>query len=410
MSESDKTPLSTESYKGVRDFYPEDMFIENYIFDVWRKACESFGYAEYNASILEPSELYRAKSSEEIVSEQTYSFRDRGDREVTLRPEMTPTVARMIAGRKRDLKFPVRWFSIANVFRYERPQKGRLREHFQLNADIFGAESQEADIEIIELAHAVLKRFGLSDSQFTIKVNDKVHVRKILLNLGLSPEKTKEAQTLLDKRNKLDTFDEEWGKLVGSPFDESIFENNELSTFVSLLRERGIEAEADPLLVRGFDYYSGIVFEIFDTNKENRRSLFGGGRYDGLTELFGENNIPAVGFGMGDVTIRDTLEAYKLLPQYEPSADLYICVLAEDLALRASTLAVKLREKGLKVAVDVSYRKLGDQIEKADKDGIPFVLPYGEDEAKSGHFKLKELKSGKETEGSADKIAALIRG
>ena len=165
--------LSTEPYKGVRDFYPEDMSTEKAIFDIWRKNCEKYGYEEYGASVLEPAELYRAKSGEEIVNEQTYTFTDRGEREVTLRPEMTPTVGRMIANKRRELTFPVRWFSIPNLFRYEQPQRGRTREHWQLNADIFGVESTSADIEIINLAYDITRAYGLKETDFEIRLNNR---------------------------------------------------------------------------------------------------------------------------------------------------------------------------------------------------------------------------------------------
>src|SRR4029077_17662672 len=182
-----KEKLSTESYKGVRDFYPEDMFVQNHIFNTWKKVVESFGYVEYTASILEPAELYRAKSGDEIVNEQTYTFTDRGDREVTLRPEMTPTLARMIAAKQRDIPFPARWYSIPNVFRYERPQRGRLREHWQLNADLVGAEGVEADAEIIALAHAVMRAMGAEERDFEIRVSDRRILESIFeeFNIGL---------------------------------------------------------------------------------------------------------------------------------------------------------------------------------------------------------------------------------
>lgn len=411
MSKSQGKALSTESYKGVRDFYPEEMFIENYIFDVWRKTVQSFGYVEYNASLLEPSELYKTKSSDEIVNEQTYSFLDRGGREVTLRPEMTPTVARMVAARRRDLTLPIRWFSIPNVFRYERPQRGRLREHFQLNVDIFGVSTQDAEIEIISIAYTLLKNFGLSDKQFVIKINDKDYVRKALADLGLSEEKSREASVLLDKKNKIETFEKDWRALTGKDWNEHSFENPNLKSFVSFLKERGVpNVEADPTLVRGFEYYSGIVFEVFDVNPENKRSLFGGGRYDNLLSLFGEDNMPAVGFGMGDVTIRDVLESYKLLPEYESPVKLYICILDEKYTDIADTLSKNLRENGVTVAIDFSFRKIGDQIKKADKDKIPFVLFVGENEATTQKFTVKDLRNGKEHLLTTSEIPACIKG
>lgn len=257
--------LGTDPYKGVRDFYPEDMAVQNYIFNTWRKTVESFGYVEYSASILEPTEIYTEKSGVEIINEQTFFFTDRGDRSVTLRPEMTPTLARMVAAKRRSLKFPLRWYSIPNLFRYERPQRGRKREHWQLNVDLLGIDSIEADIEIISIASTTMKAFSAKDEDFEIRLNYPT------------------------------------GK------------HEDLEAFVSKLEQAGIKnTRIDDNLVRGQAYYTGIVFEIFDTHSDNNRALCGGGRYDNLLELFDVDLVPIVGFGMGDITIRDFLETHGL--------------------------------------------------------------------------------------------------
>ncbi|TSC67628.1 MAG: histidyl-tRNA synthetase [Parcubacteria group bacterium Gr01-1014_72] len=312
MTEKQKG-LSTEPYKGVRDFYPEDMAEQNYIFSVWRKVAEEHGYQEYSASILEPAELYRSKGSDEIVSEQMYVFKDKGDREVALRPEMTPTLARMIAGRRKSLKFPLRWYSIPNVFRYERPQRGRRREHWQLNCDLMGIVGIEAEVEIILLAHEVMKAFGAKDEDFEIRVNSRVLLKEIFGK--------KELIQLLDRKDKMETveFEKKWEELSGEKPNLDVQQTNEIKTLIKTLAEGGISNTVfSPTLTRGFDYYTGIVFEVFDTNPENRRSLFGGGRYDNLLEMFGAEAVPTVGFGMGDVTMRDFLETHKL-PLSQPS-------------------------------------------------------------------------------------------
>lgn len=247
--------LGTDPYKGVRDFYPEDMAVQNYIFNTWRKIVERNGYVEYSASPLEPTEIYTEKSGAEIVNEQTFTFTDRGNRLVTLRPEMTPTLARMVAARRRNLKFPLRWYSIPNLFRYERPQRGRKREHWQLNCDLLGMAGIEAEKEIISLAYTIMKEFGARDENFEIRIN-----------------------------------------------------NSDINNF----KEIAPNLVFDSTLARGQTYYTGTVFEIFDTNKENGRSIAGGGRYDNLLEMFDVEPIPAVGFGMGDITMRDFLETHKL--------------------------------------------------------------------------------------------------
>lgn len=299
--------LSTEPYKGVRDFYPEDMAVQNYIFNIWKKTAESFGYEEYTASLLEPTELYRAKTGEEIVNEQMFTFTDRGDREVALRPEMTPTLARMVAARRKSLKFPLRWYSIPNVFRYEKPQRGRKREHWQLNCDIMGMAGMEADVEIISLARAVMIAFGAKDEDFEIKINDRE-----LLNSKFGDNKLIK---LLDRKDKMsaEEFEQNWRTVSGKEFDNNIKPNETINTLLKNLEKKGIKNVVfAPTVTRGFDYYTGMVFEVFDAHEDNRRSLFGGGRYDNLLEIFGVEPVPTVGFGMGDVTIRDFLETHKL--------------------------------------------------------------------------------------------------
>jgi len=435
MEKKTDKKISTESYKGVRDFYPQDMFVQNYIFGIMRKVVESFGYGEYGASILEPADLYRAKTGDEIVNEQTYTFRDRGDREVTLRPEMTPTAARMVAAKKREFSFPLRWYSIPNLFRYEQPQKGRLREHWQLNADIFGVESIEAEIEIISIARAIMKAFGLKDSNYEIRVNDRKIMNYILEDfLSLSPAKSHDVSKIIDKKDKMskEDFADKIRSVVGEKSDEltNLLHSKNLEEFISFLPEKarlhqgvleikelqsklaelGIKNIAfSPTLMRGFDYYTGIVFEIFDTNPENRRAIFGGGRYDDLLSIFGAEKIPAVGFGMGDVTTRDVLETYGLLPKYKPATELYICVLEEKYRNYARQLTQSLREDGLNVAVDCSSKKVGDQIKYADKNLIPFVVCVGENEIKNEEFKVKNLKSGEENPLKKEEIAQFLK-
>ncbi len=313
MDESKK--VSTESYKGVRDFYPEDMAILNYIFGVWRKVCEQAGYQEYGASPLEYAELYRSKGSDEIVNEQMYVFKDKGDREVALRPEMTPTLARMIAARRKGLKLPLRWFSIPNVFRYEKPQRGRKREHFQLNCDMMGVAGIDAEIELISLASNIMKAFGAKEEDFEIRINSRILLQEVFLPILKNPSKPEEMFRLMDRKEKMekDEFEKKWKELFTGPFIEPTKHTNKrLNEVMGKLSERGIQTKFDYTITRGFDYYTDIVFEVFDTNPENRRSLFGGGRYDNLLEMFGVEPLPTVGFGMGDVTIRDFLETHNL--------------------------------------------------------------------------------------------------
>ncbi len=454
-----KKALSTDPYKGVRDFYPAEMAVQNHILGTMRKVVERFGYSEYGASVLEPAELYKAKSGEEIVNEQTYTFIDRGEREVTLRPEMTPTVARMIAAERKVLSFPLRWYSIPNLFRYEQPQKGRLREHWQLNVDIFGVKSVQAEVETISIASALLREFGLKDVDFEILINSRKVMNYILGDVfGLDADTARAVSKLIDRKEKMPAADfaAKIEALIGIKHDHektqkflAMLNSQNFDEFISHLPEsaraaaKGHEAfiEVQTLLgklealgitnarfsqtlMRGFDYYTGIVFEVFDTSPENRRSVFGGGRYDDLLDIFGAEKVAAFGFGAGDVVLRDLLESRNLLPSAAKSADLYLAVMgggkgdnasaaagnASSLDDSAQEIAQELRAAGVSVAVDYSGRKIGDQIKYADKQNIPFVTVIGEEEIKSGVFKLKNLKSGEEKVVKIEEVAKLVRG
>jgi len=409
MKNSGKKKLSTEPYKGVRDFYPEDMFIQNYIANTMREVVEKYGYAEYSSSILEPAELYEGKTSEEIVNEQTYTFTDRGDRRVTLRPEMTPSVARLVAARKRELAFPLRWYSVPNVFRYERPQRGRLREHWQLNCDIFGVAGIEAEIEIISLAANIMRALGAKDTEYEIRINNRKSLNKLLNEFSVSEEQKKEFLRLLDKRDKIENFDEKAKDILGSEISLDFDIDAETKNIIEELKARNVKNVVfSPTLVRGFDYYTGTVFEVFDLAPGNNRSLFGGGRYDNLLDIFGMENIPAVGFGMGDVTIKDFLETHALLPEYAPNTDLYIATVGPEHIADAQELADKLREQGINVAVNMLDKKIGDQIKTAAKQAIPFLIAVGEDEAKTKNYIIKNLNSGKEIKTKEEEIADKI--
>ncbi len=398
---SEKTKISTESYKGVRDFYPEDYFIQNHIFQVWKKTAESFGYAQYDASILESAELYKAKSGEEIVNEQTYTFIDRGDREVTLRPEMTPTVARMVAAKERELSFPLRWFSIPNLFRYEKPQRGRLREHWQLNVDLFGVESSLADIEIISVAYQIMKNFGAKDEDFIIKINDRRLIKQLYEKFGLDEENSYKLSKIIDKKDKIsnDAFVEACNQIIGDKTSEFVTLLNSHEKLLDFLGENEISKQLvetieellklgikniyfDPTLMRGFDYYTGVVFEVFDTDPKNNRSVFGG----------------------GDVTAKDFLESHNLLPEIKGVAKIYICTANNSYKNEALILAQKLRTQNVYTAVDLTDKKLGDQIKNADRNKIPFVIVLGEDEIKSEIYTLKNLETGEEKKVKLEEI------
>ncbi len=402
--------VDISSYKGVRDFYPEDMYILDYIFSVWHEVLESYGFEHYNASILESSELYETKTSQEIVNEQTYNFIDRGNRKVTLRPEMTPSLVRMISKKQRELSFPLRWYSIPNLFRYEKPQKGRLREHWQLNVDIFGIKDINADAEIIEIAYKIMKRFKLNESDFVIKVNDRKILEETLEELNLEKEKRVDFIRLLDKKDKIKNFNDEAIKILGRPYDLVIEANENINNLIKKLSNRGIKNVVfDPNLARGFDYYTGVVFEIFDTNSENKRALFGGGRYDDLLEVFGGRKVGTVGFGMGDVTIQDVLKSRDLLPSKIVSAHLGIAILDEKYTDYAIENANNFRSQGLDTTIHYPTKKIADQVQFFNKKEIPFVVFVGENEFKNQNLKIKQLSTGKEIIGNQETLINFIK-
>ena len=419
-------PVSTEPYKGVRDFYPEDWARLSGLFDRVRETLAEWGYEEYNASPLERAELYEAKTSEEIVNEQTYTFLDRGDRRVTLRPEMTPTLARMVAAKRRELAYPLRWFSIGNRFRYERPQKGRLREFYQADVDLVGAPEGEADIEIIRLAAKLLADLGAKESDYIIRINSRGLLNAACAAADLKGETAKRYIRLLDRKAKMpsDEFEAARRALTArdplefiersSEAPEVAAEKKKLLDRIETLKARGVgNATFDPTLTRGFDYYTGMMFEVFDRDPANPRSLFGGGRYDNLIGLFsgkGGDSVPAVGFAAGDVTLADFLETHKIaLPVPATRPQLYLGTPSPADVPAAQSFADTLREKGGRVFVNLTERALGDQVKDAVKRGIPLFLAYGADERKSDTVRLKMLRSSEELAIPVSELPAHLR-
>lgn len=410
--------ISTQPYKGVRDFYPETMATQQYLFDVWAQTAESFGFQRYDASVLEPAELYRAKGAEneELVNEQTYTFTDRGEREVTLRPEMTPTVARMIAARQKELAWPVRWYSIPNLFRYERTQRGRLREHWQLNCDIFGATDMASDVEIIALAYQIFRNFGATDDMFTIHLNDRQLMHRLYAALNLNESQITEITRLNDRRDKLpaETYRLELDGVTGDPtISEEVLlllDQSDAETDVVVgLAELGItNVIFDKSLARGFDYYTGTIFEFKDTAPENRRSLLGGGRYDNLTGLFSDEPVSGIGFGFGDVSLRDFLETHNLLPEPIVSPTVVVAPLGNEQNLNAQKVAQALRTSGVSVAVDGSTRKVGKKISHAADSLSTYVVVVGEDDVERNEYQLKNLVDQSTTTGTLEDLVAFL--
>jgi histidyl-tRNA synthetase len=332
------TPLPTAPYKGTRDFYPKMLQKRSYIFSTWRNVLEKKGFSEYETSVLENADIYIAKSGEELGGSQLYNFHDKGERFIALRPEQTPSTARMIANQYGELRFPLRWFSIPNCFRYERPQKGRLREHWQLNVDIIGLEAGYAELELIMLVGDIFEAFGADKKHFSIQYNH----RKVLDNWL-------EKYDLLTVKSDVYSILDGWYKVSlteNTQLLENVMSSVQVQSVLSLVSKQGapwedytniavsfpeillllentqklkpnLEYILNPCIIRGIAYYTGLVFEAFDKNPENSRALFGGGRYDTLMELFGKQS-PALGFGYGDVTMDEFLSGHGLYPDFSP--------------------------------------------------------------------------------------------
>jgi len=431
-----KMSEKTQGYKGTRDFYPEDKRLQKWMFSVIRQVVEKFGYEEYDAPMLENTEVFTLKGSDEIVSEQSYTFTDRGDRSVTIRTEMTPSVSRMVAARRQELAYPLRWYSIPNLWRYERPQRGRLREFWQPNVDIFGIAGIEGDFEIIQIADAILQGFKAKRDSYKIRINSRKLMDAVLNDyIGLSAVEADTIRRLIDKRAKMSEpeFVAELGAVMnptqredGSPekllavLDTKEVKDlpgglkdypsvKELEKLLKMLADAGVSnAMFDPSIMRGFDYYTDIVFEVFDESPDNNRSMYGGGRYDGLVGLFGVEPVPTVGLALGDVTLENFLRDNNLIPSLKTETQLCIALVG-DVFDGAQKVVSKLREEGACVAVDMTNRKLGKQIETAVKKGIPYLLVIGDEELKTDRYKLKDLRSSEEKECSLERVVSTVK-
>lgn len=415
--------LSTQPYKGSRDFFPKDMTVRNYIFNTWKKVCESYGYEEYDGPFIEPFELYAEKTGEEIVNEQLYSFEDRGNRKVAIRPEMTPTLARMIASKHKILPKPIKWFSIPNLWRYEKPQRGRLREHFQLNVDIFGVDGIEADYEVISLATDIMNEFGATNNMYEIKIGNRRLIDDVLNSYDFSNVEKYTTGKALDKKSKIS--EEEFENLLikkanlhKAKIDKlNNFLKNPLPTVEDLVKKGSLGANEvldllklfrdsekeylvtyDPTVMRGFDYYTGNVFEQFDKSPENNRSMYGGGRYDDLLRLFGNEVLTGIGFGMGDVTLKNFLEDWNLLPAFKSNTEVLVTVWPGEnkkFFKTSSELAKSLRNLGYATELWLfNNSKLDKQLKYADKKTIRNVVIIGEEELNSNTVTIKDMSTG----------------
>lgn len=410
---------------GFRDFPPEELARRAHIFDVWRGTAVRYGFQEFDGPPLESLDLYTEKSGDEIVG-QLYNFVDKGDRPVALRPEMTPSLARILAERSRSLPKPIRWFTMPQLFRYERQQRGRLREHYQWNVDIVGEESVAADAEVLAVAIDALRALGLGAEDFRARVSDRRLLTAVLTSLGVAPERVGPAFALIDKieRTGPDVARAKLASEVGldagaierllgllgrtepealaSAFadDAAVLEAlAPLRAYVEILRAMGLGAfvEVDLTIVRGLAYYTGIVFELFD-HKGELRAICGGGRYDRLLELVGGDPLPAVGFGMGDVVLGELLADRGLLPAYRRSVDYCLVAIGEEQRAATWSLAHALRERGRSVVYALRDQSVRKQFKAAETEGARWVVVLGPEEAARGVVILRDMEGGVERE------------
>lgn len=426
-----------QTLPGFREFYPEDLARRNHVFRLWRQTAVNFGFAEYDAPVLEPLDLYKAKSGEEIEA-QLFSFTDKGGRDVALRPEMTPTVCRLVGAKANALKRPIKWFSIAEFYRYERMQKGRGRCFNQFNADIFGEPGPEAEIELIALLVQCLCAFGLTEQDFYVRLSDRNLWFYYLEALGLDDARIRAVLGAVDRYEKygddaFKAYAEQFGALDPA-LKEKILAFLQIKSLAALEQtlanlggkpaERladwrkvlgGLEAmgltrfvTVDLGVVRGLAYYTGFVFEAFD-RKGELRALAGGGRYDDLVQKLGGPALPAVGFAIGDMTFSLLLEQRGLMPTFVSAPDVY-CVIGGEAARRAAFADIQaLRACGRRVEYPLKEVAFGKQFKQAADSGARIALIYGDDEVAKGVVKIRDLRDRSEHEVRAGDLFTVVR-
>lgn len=422
--------LPTAPYRGTRDFLPAEMSVRQQVFGRLYDVAERHGFLRYDGPVLEAAEIYEAKSGREIADLQLYSLADRGGRRLALRPEMTPSVARMIAANASTLQFPVRWYCHVNCHRYERPQRGRVREHWQINADIFGSDSVNADIEIFSVVHDMMEAVGATRDMYVLRASDRVLLEAILTRIvGVPAERLRDVSGLIDRWEKapLDDIRADALKLGLDDAQLGLLESalaagedilpelpGEVLTRSNLARILQTDARDmvtyDPLIVRAFEYYTSTVFEVFDRDSANSRSLFGGGRYDDLASLFSGQRIPGVGFGMGDVTLFDFLGTHGLLPEPRAEADVAVIPVSGELAGAARSVAGDLRRAGLRATTPIEARKLAREISRASKAGARAVVIIGPADWAEGDVTVRDLTSGDQKTVAAEEAARAVAG
>ena len=411
--------------KGTREFYPEQMALRNFIYEKVRAASQAFGYQEWDGPFIESIDLYAAKSGEELVKKQSFVFEDRGGDLVTLRPELTPSLARMVAARQNELTFPVRWWSFGPFWRYEQPQKGRTREFFQWNIDMLGVDSPEADAELIAVAATFLRSVGLDPQRAAVFVNNRRLMDSQFDALGIPPEKRLEISNLIDRRSKMDSAKWE-ANAFELGFDQKQLDglknvlgnydlwkgNEELVRLFSALDALDVKeyVKFDPNIMRGLLYYTGTVFEAYDIRGLVKRAILGGGRYDNLLADVGGQPLPGVGFAMGDVVAGIILQENGRVPEFQPSpASVLVTVFDQNMLSRSYALASALRRAGVNAMVYPEPAKLQKQFKFADKMKLCVAITIGPDEVEKGRVAVKDLKSGAQQIVPEDAMIEFVR-
>jgi histidyl-tRNA synthetase len=419
------------SLPGFRDFLPEDLAVRSHIMRTWRQVAHRYGFQEYDGPPLEPTDLYIEKSGPEIV-QQLYNFTDKGGREITLRPEMTPTLARMVGARAGGMRKPIKWFSIPQLFRYERAQRGRLREHFQLNLDIVGEADVAADAELLAAAIDMLRAFGLTEADFVARVSDRRLLRALLLHAQVPEDRLTLVYNIVDKLERepreriaerlandaglgpavvsevlsiflhrdFDAVRDAYGGTAG--LGEEIHRVHEL---FGLLREMGLDSfvRFDLSVVRGLAYYTGVVFELFDARGE-LRAIAGGGRYDQLLNQIAGVDMPALGFGMGDVVLRELLADRGLLPERSDVVEYYVVAVTPEQRPDLLRLVHRLRDAGHAVDYGLRHQGVGKQLKAAAAIGARKAVILGPDELAEGVALVRAMSSGEEVRIPIDRL------
>ncbi|HLE48541.1 MAG TPA: histidine--tRNA ligase [Patescibacteria group bacterium] len=412
--------------KGFRDFLPGDMAFQNWFYQNLKKVSESFGFQEYEGPTIEPLELYAAKSGEELVKKQAFTFEDKSGNVVALRPEMTPSLARIVAQNENNLNFPVKWFTYGRRFRYEAPQKGRGREFFQWDIDILGPDSPEADAEIIAIAASFYQKLGLTPDEVKIKINDRKFLAQQVSELGIPEDKFKELLGIIDKKDKVSEGDfKEMLKEAGLAvkqiesllvilLDKNGYQKSDwLQSIFSYLDKAGLSpfVEYDASIVRGLEYYTRTVFEGWVVGG-SFRAIWGGGRYDNLTSDVGSKvKIPGVGFAMGDMVMEEVLKFLNKYPVISPNnSDVLVTVFSPDLFNDSLTLSLRLRLSGLNTELYPDPQaKLDKQLKYADKKQIPYAIILGPEELKSDTVTLKNMSTQSQKKVFTNSVAGLIK-